>query len=132
MNENGLPVVDLEKCTGCGKCVIACPRDVISLAGYDEVVHVYCVSHDKGAVVRKICSAGCTACKICEKDDTTGAVKIVDNLAVIDGSVSKSPVQSVRRSPTKVIRVSETVPGFEPLAVGKPADGEKSKLIVDE
>ncbi len=114
MGENCLPVVDLAKCTGCGNCVVACPRDIITLAGYEEAVHVYCISRDRGAEVRKICSAGCIACKLCEKDDTTGAVKIVDNLAVIDFSVHPAPVDSIRRCPTKVIRVSEPVPGFQP------------------
>jgi RnfABCDGE-type electron transport complex B subunit len=113
MGDNGLPVVDLVRCTGCGKCVAACPRAIITLADYDEAVHVYCISRDKGAEVRKICSAGCIACRLCEKDDTTGAVKVTDNLAEIDYTVHKAPVDAVRRCPTKVIRVSEAVPGYE-------------------
>ncbi len=113
MNENGLPVVDLARCTGCGECVKACPRDIIGLTGYDEVVHVYCKSRDKGALTRKICTAGCIACKLCEKDDDTGAVKILENLAIIDLAVSKAPVRSIERCPTKVIRISEPVPGHE-------------------
>jgi len=113
MNDNGLPVIDLGKCTGCGECVKACPRNIIGLTDVDEAVHVYCSSHDKGPVVRKICMAGCIACKLCEKDDDTGAVKIVDNLSVIDYSHHKAPVNSVKRCPTKVIRVSDPVPGYE-------------------
>ena len=31
MNENGLPVVDQVRCTGCGLCVKACPRGIIIL-----------------------------------------------------------------------------------------------------
>jgi electron transport complex protein RnfB len=113
MGENGLPVVDLAKCTGCGECVKVCPRNIIELAGYDEVVHVYCRSRDKGPVAKKVCSAGCIACKICEKDDDTGAVKITDFLATVDYEVNKAPVACVKRCPTKVIRVSDPVPGFE-------------------
>ncbi len=128
MNQNGLPVVDLVKCTGCGKCVSACPRNIIGLTDYDEGVHVYCVSHDKGALVRRICSAGCTACKICEKDDTTGAVKVADNLAIVDHTVSKLPAQSVRRCPTKVIRVSDPVPGYEQVLEENVSDRQKKKI----
>ncbi len=124
MNDNGLPVVDLAKCTGCGECVKACPRSIMALTDVDEAVHVYCRSKDKGPVVRKICSAGCIACKLCEKDDDTGAVKIVDNLATIDYSISKSPVRSILRCPTKVIRIAEPVPGYE--------DAIRSALKVEE
>lgn len=113
MNENGLPHIDLGKCTGCGECVNACPRKVIRLTDVDEAIHVYCSSLDKGAVVRKICSAGCIACKLCEKDDDTGAVSVRDNLSTVDYSVHKAPVGSIGRCPTKVIRKSEIVPGYE-------------------
>jgi RnfABCDGE-type electron transport complex B subunit len=113
MDENGLPVVILEKCTGCGECVKACPRNIMGLTDADEMIHVYCRSRDKGPVVRKICSAGCTACKLCEKDDDTGAVMVVDNLSFIDYSVHREPLKAIERCPTKVIRVSEPVPGFE-------------------
>jgi len=113
MNDNGLPVVRLDKCTGCGECVKACPRKIIVLSEYDEVVHVYCSSHDKGAVVRKICKAGCIACGLCEKDDDTGAVKVLEYLAVIDHSVNKAPVKSTKRCPTDVIRISDPPPGYE-------------------
>ncbi len=113
MNDNGLPVVILAKCTGCGECVVACPRDIMALTDVDEAVHVYCRSKDRGPVVRKICSAGCIACKLCEKDDDTGAVKITDNIAVIDYSISTAPVKSILRCPTKVIRIAEPVPGYD-------------------
>jgi len=115
MGNNGLPVVVLEKCTGCGECVKACPRGIMRLTSYDEVVHVFCSSKDKGGVVRKVCSAGCIACKLCEKDDPTGSVKVVNNLAVIDYSINKAPVDSIKRCPTKVIRIAEPVPGYENL-----------------
>ena len=129
MGDNGLPVVDLVRCTGCGKCVSACPRNIIALADYDEAVHVYCISRDKGAEVRKICSTGCTACRLCAKDDTTGAVKVTDNLAEIDFSVHKAPVDAVRRCPTKVIRVSEAVPDNQ--SGGDLCEAHDPRLAVD-
>jgi RnfABCDGE-type electron transport complex B subunit len=123
MNNNGLPVIDLGKCTGCGECVRACPRNIIELTDYDDIVHVYCRSKDKGPVVRKICTAGCTACKLCEKDDDTGAVTISDNLSVIDYGANRAPVMATKRCPTKVIRISDAVPGHEKLFE------EKMKLL---
>jgi RnfABCDGE-type electron transport complex B subunit len=125
MGDNDLPVVDLVRCTGCGKCVVACPRDIITLADYEEAVHVYCISRDKGAEVRKICSAGCIACRLCEKDDTTGAVHVEDNLAEIDFAVHKAPLDAVRRCPTKVIRISEAVPGIRSDTVTSKVDSSR-------
>jgi RnfABCDGE-type electron transport complex B subunit len=113
MSENRLPVIDLGKCTGCGVCVEACPRNIIHLTEPDEAVHVYCSSRDKGPATKKVCSAGCIACKLCEKEDDTGAVTVVGNLAGIDYAVSKAPVKATRRCPTKVIRLAEPVPGHE-------------------
>jgi len=129
MSDNGLPVVILEKCTGCGECVKACPRGIMRLTSYDEVVHVFCSSKDKGALVRKACTAGCIACKLCEKDDPTGAVKIIDNLAVIDYSINKAPVDSIKRCPTKVIRIADPVSGHNDLFDEMI---EKNKKMVEE
>jgi len=49
-----------------------------------EYVHVLCNSNDKGAQVRKVCAEGCIGCGICEKNCPTDAIKVIDNLAVID------------------------------------------------
>ena len=43
-----------------------------------------CSNRDKGAVARKVCTNACIACKKCEKNCPSGAIRVVDNLAVID------------------------------------------------
>jgi ferredoxin len=124
---DGLATVDYEKCIGCKACARACPRNIMGLTDVDEAVHVYCRSRDKGPFTKKNCSAGCIACKLCEKDDDTGAVKVVDNLSVIDHSVSKAPVAATKRCPTEVIRLAEPVPGYEyelPQTAESTAAGE--------
>jgi len=84
MSENGLPIIDKEKCTGCGKCVQACPQNIIVLAPEDKLNHIRCSSHEPGKVVSKICEVGCIGCSLCVKTCPIDAIKMEDNLAVID------------------------------------------------
>ena len=100
---DGLPVVDANKCTACGKCVAACPRKIISLIPADFKVIVACSSRDSGAVTRQNCPVGCIACKICEKEVPT-VFKVVDNLAVIDYNQKGIDCSSaIAKCPTKCI-----------------------------
>ena len=46
--EEGLPVVDYEKCTGCGICVSTCVRDIFELITEKAHIYVGCNSLDKG------------------------------------------------------------------------------------
>ena len=82
--ENSLAVVDTDKCGGCGKCAKACPKGVIEIVPSAEAFTVRCVSHDKGALVRKICKAGCIGCSMCVRACEHGAVSISDFCAQID------------------------------------------------
>ncbi|HBG22106.1 MAG: Fe-S cluster domain-containing protein [Syntrophaceticus sp.] len=87
LNDQGLPVVDTKKCTGCGKCADACPLNVIDLIPVDAHVAVFCNSPDKGGLVRKYCEVGCTGCSQCSKLCPHGAITMQDNLPVIDEHV---------------------------------------------
>ena len=54
MNQNGLPVVIEEKCTGCGECVSVSPQ--YNCFGWEEMgVHIRCRSLALGKEVRKVC-----------------------------------------------------------------------------
>ena len=82
--EKGIAEIDPAKCIGCGLCEKACPNHIIHLINETSRVVVKCSNHDKGAVVRKFCSDGCIGCMKCQKTCPEGAIKVENNLAVID------------------------------------------------
>jgi len=87
MNDEGLPVIDPDKCTACNKCVVACPRNILSLQPVSHQVHVRCSSKDPGGRVKKVCQVGCTGCSICEKVCPVNAITVEDNLASINSDL---------------------------------------------
>lgn len=82
--ENGKPVICEDICVGCSKCVAACPKNLISIIPKNHKLTVNCSNKNKGAAVVKACQVSCIACRMCEKQCEAGAIKVVDNLAVID------------------------------------------------
>ncbi len=106
MGENGLPVVDGAKCTGCGKCEIICPKHVIGMAPINSHVSVNCNSHDKGAIARRNCQAACIGCSICQKNCPHGAIDMDSSLAVVNHIICNDCCASAdcaEKCPTKAI-----------------------------
>lgn len=81
---NGVAVVDKEKCKACKKCIVACPKHLISLVPYDAVSHVACSTPEKGKQVMSVCESGCISCKKCEKNCPAGAINLENNKPSID------------------------------------------------
>lgn len=105
LDENGMRIIDKDKCTGCGACVKACPRDLIELVPISKKVNILCASHDKGAEAKKRCGnkTACIGCGICIKKCPVGAISFDNNLAVIDYSKCISCGLCVAACPTKAI-----------------------------
>ena len=101
--ESGLPEVNTDICGGCGRCVKACPRGIVELRPKGSMVYVSCVSKDKGASVRKACSAGCIGCGKCERICKSQAVKVIDNVAYIDFDKCTLCRSCVTECPVKAI-----------------------------
>ena len=105
MNEDGIPVTDIEKCAACGKCVSACPKNIISIEDASEKYYIKCLSRDKANIVKNACKVGCIGCKICEKL-SKGAFIVENNLSKLDYSKlsDATPLKlCVEKCPTKCI-----------------------------
>ena len=84
MNQNGLPAVDVEKCTACGDCVDACPRDLFEIMPLSQRLFVQCSAPLAGDAVRVMCTVACDACGRCSADAAPGLIRMENNLPVID------------------------------------------------
>ncbi len=82
--DTGVAVVNKYKCISCGACVSACPKKIISRIPKDAKVFVACSNTWRGKEVRSICENGCIACGMCEKKCPENAIKLSNNLAIID------------------------------------------------
>ena len=121
--ETGRPMVNDDKCVGCGACVKACPRGVIELRNKglkNRRVYVMCVNKEKGAMARKTCDNACIGCGKCEKTCPFGAIKVENNLAYIDYNVCKLCRKCVAECPTGAIHAVN----FPPKREERPAATE--------
>ncbi len=99
----GIAVVDKEACKACGKCIETCPKHLIELVPYDASYAVACSSNDKGKDVMAVCSTGCIACHLCEKQCQAGAITVENNVAHIDQEKCTGCGACAEKCPKKVI-----------------------------
>lgn len=102
--DDGIAHVDREKCVACGKCLEACPKDVIEWIPYNQLVSIDCNSKEKGKEVKDKCTVGCIGCQICVKSCPYQAITFNNNLAKIDYSKCTECMICVEKCPTNAIR----------------------------
>jgi Na+-translocating ferredoxin:NAD+ oxidoreductase RNF subunit RnfB len=104
MNEEGLPSVDPAKCTACGDCVDACPKDLFTLLPLDYHLLVQCRSLVGGDEAAEQCRVACTACGRCVQDAAPGLISVASGVAVVDyGRIALEDRHAIERCPTKSI-----------------------------
>ncbi len=125
LNDEGIAVVDREKCKACKKCIAACPKKIISLVPAAQEVLVACSNLDRARRAKDVCTTACTACKICEKNCPEQAIVVKNNLAVIDYARCKQHAICVTKCPQKSIidlaaetRAAARSAEREPVAAG--------------
>ena len=104
MNSNGLPVVTPDKCTACGDCLDACPRDLFELVPESQRLFVQCSSPMAGDIAVALCTAACDGCGRCAADAAPGLIRMDDNLPRIDyGGGGPARPEATHRCPTGAI-----------------------------
>ena len=131
MDPFSLPVVDEDKCTACGDCVEACPKDLFSLQPVSRQLWVACKNLEAGDEILEECQVACTACGKCAMDAPGNLITMENNLPVINYSENHRTQVPIQRCPTgaivwldkqlgaikgkeskKIIRKGERNPGF--------------------
>jgi Na+-translocating ferredoxin:NAD+ oxidoreductase RNF subunit RnfB len=121
MDSHALPVVDEEKCTACGDCVTACPKDLFSLQPISRRLWVACRSLDAGDELLADCEVACTACGRCAMD-APGLIHMQDNLPLVDYDKPHQTTTPIQRCPTGAIVWIDAVSG--------PRKGPAARRIV--
>ena len=118
MNDAGIPVVDPARCTACGDCVEACPKDLFVLMPVSQHLLVQCRNLVAGDEVLDDCRVACTACGRCVQDSAPGLISVASGVAVIDYErIALEDVRAIDRCPTGAIVWLE---GAQFTASGRP------------
>ena len=99
----GVAKVNEAACIGCGMCAKTCPRGLIDLKPLANAVAVQCSNRDRGPQVKAVCQAGCIGCRLCEKQCESGAIRGIDNIALIDYEKCTQCGKCAAKCPAKVI-----------------------------
>ncbi|MCS7054359.1 MAG: RnfABCDGE type electron transport complex subunit B [Ignavibacterium sp.] len=115
MNENGLPVVVEELCTGCGKCAEVCPRGIIEIHPEDRELFVFCKNHDDPKRSKEVCKVACFGCGICARK-SDGSIEIKEFLPEINYEkldISKIPIDKCKPGAIRLVHPEKAAALFK-------------------
>ncbi len=101
---DGVARVNPDACRACKMCIAECPKNIISLIPKEKAnAVVLCMNHDKGALTRKECKAGCIGCMKCVKNCEAGAISVINFCATVDTEKCTGCGKCVDGCPVKCI-----------------------------
>ena len=105
MGEDGLPHVDVQKCTGCKACANDCPQHIIWIIPKDSKgARPICSNLNVNkAMVAKNCKNGCIKCELCVKNCPEQCIRMANGIPVVDNSKCTSCGNCVTKCPIKVM-----------------------------
>jgi Na+-translocating ferredoxin:NAD+ oxidoreductase RNF subunit RnfB len=97
------PQIIREKCTGCEKCVAACPKNLIKMYPARQNMFILCNTTDKGAAVKKYCRAGCIGCRICVNKCPEQAITMTGRIPEVNPEKCRLQKVCIEVCPQKTI-----------------------------
>lgn len=102
--QDGVAIIDEEKCVLCGKCIDVCPKQLIGKKPAKQEVVVECNSREFGKAVKEKCSVGCIGCGLCAKACKFDAIEFENKIAKVLYDKCVGCMACVEKCPTKVIK----------------------------
>lgn len=103
INKWGTAEIIRSKCVGCGECAKICPNRLIALQDISLSAQVICNNQSSEPGITDKCSVGCSHCANCIKVCPVGAIKVVNNVPVIDSEKCIECYKCVAACPHHVI-----------------------------